>query len=130
MRVVERAKNTYTLQDLVTLKLRDYHVTQLKQFHYDNLHVDPVEIARQEQHEFEVSEILGHRGDAKAGKKLARTDLEFWVRWKGFDESYDSWEPWDCVKDNQALNMYLYNNKLKSFLTKEQKLEIAEVLRN
>ena len=63
MRVVNFNKSHYTLQDIVTEKLRNFHVTQLKAFKYDQMDIDPVEIARAEQNEFLVEKILEHRSD-------------------------------------------------------------------
>lgn len=121
MKVVKVDKSNYSLQDMVTLKIRDYHITQLKEFKYDSIDDDPIEVARNEQQEFVVATILSHRGSPRA-----RSELEFLVKWEGYDESYDSWEPWDFVKDNIHLNQYLYRNKMKRFLTKEQKLEVEQ----
>ncbi len=39
--------------------------------------------------EFFVEKILAHRGDVGRLKTLA-----FHVKWRGFDESFNSWEPW------------------------------------
>ncbi len=123
LRVVNVKKNTYTLQNLVTLKTRDVHVTQLKPFRYDATEINPVDIARKEAQEFQVESILQHRGGPRR-----TTTLEFYVKWAGYDESYDSWEPWENVKDNEVLNNYLYNNKLRTHLTKEQRTEIESKL--
>ncbi len=123
MRVVHFHKSLYTLQDLVTDKLKNFHLTQLKEFKFDQMDTDPTEIARAEQHEFLVENILEHRGDSKR-----RTQLEFLVQWSGYDESYNSWEPWELVRDNEKLLVYLYRNKLRNFLTKEQKLEVEQLL--
>jgi hypothetical protein len=121
MRVIASKKNTYTLQDLVTNKEYEYHVTQLKTFQYDRNETDPVDIARKEAQEFVVDQVLQHRGDPKK-----RSTLEFLIKWEGYDESNNSWEPWANVKDNIKLNNYLYTHKLKMLLTREQKNEIAQ----
>lgn len=123
MRVVHFNKSLYTLQDLVTDKLKNFHLTQLKEFKFDPMDTDPTEVARAEQHEFLVENILEHRGDS-----TRRTQLEFLVQWSGYDESYNSWEPWEYVRDNEKLLVYLYRNKLRNFLTKEQKLEVEQLL--
>ena len=111
MRVVAVNKNTYTLQNLVNLKTRDVHVTQLKPFHYDQTETDPEEIARKEAQEFLMDNILQHRG------VLKRSTLEY-------NDSYNSWQSWAEVRDNSKLNRYLYDNKLRTHLTKEQRREI------
>lgn len=68
-------KNTHTLQNLVTLKTHDVHVTQLKPFQYDATETDPADMARKEEQEFLVEHILQHRGGPK------RSTLEFYVKW-------------------------------------------------
>ena len=118
LRVVGVNKNTYTLQNLVNLKTRDVHVTQLKPFHYDQTETDPEDIARKEAQEFLVESILQHRGGPK------RSTLEFLVKWTGYDDTYNSWQSWADVRDNSTLNRYLYDNKLRTHLTKEQRREI------
>lgn len=125
MRVVNFKKSTYTLQNLVTNKISDYHVTQLKAFVYDEMEVDPVDIARREAQEFVIEQVLTHRGDPKR-----RTTLEFEVKWAGYDESYNSWQLWEDVRDNETIHVYLYNNRMRSLLTKEQKTEVLLHIQN
>jgi hypothetical protein len=124
MRVVNFNKSQYTLQDLVTDKLKNFHVTQLKAFVYDEMDIDPADIARAEQNEFLVESILAHRHD---GTKK-RTNYEFLVKWAGYDESSNTWEPWEFVRDNDKLIVYLYNNQLRQFLSKSQKEEALQHL--
>ncbi len=124
MRVVHFTKSQYTLQDLVTDKLKNFHVTQLKAFVYDEMDTDPANIARSEQNEFLVESILAHRHD---GSKK-RTNYEFQVKWAGYGETNNTWEPWEFVRDNQKLIEYLYNNQLRQFLTKAQKEEAQQYI--
>ena len=122
MRVVNFTKSQYTLQDLVTDKLKNFHVTQLKAFTYDEMDTDPVDIARSEQNEFLVESVLAHRHD---GSKK-RTNYEFLIKWNGYDDASNTWEPWEFVRDNEKLIVYLHNNQLRQFLTKEQKEEARQ----
>jgi hypothetical protein len=124
MRVIGFKQNTYTIQNLVNMKARDVHVTQLKAFNYDRTETDPVDIARKEAQEFLVESIKQHRGGP------LRTQMKFLVHWTGYDDSYDTWEPWNNVKRNAVLLRYLYDNKLKKFLTKEQQAEVRNMLSN
>jgi hypothetical protein len=121
MRVINYTQNVYTLQDLVTNKNVDYHVSQLKAFEYDPLEVDPTEIAMREAQEFVVESILDH-----SGTPAKRSEMKFLVHWSGFDQTHDSWEPWENVRNTRALHNYLFHNKLKSLLTAEQKAEVIE----
>ena len=124
MRVVNFNKSHYTLQDIVTDKLRNFHVTQLKAFKYDQMDTDPVDIARAEQNEFLVENILEHRSD---GSKR-RTNYEFLVKWAGYENTDNTWEPWEAVRDNKQLIKYLYTHNLRQFLTKDQKEEAIEMI--
>jgi hypothetical protein len=119
LRVISYNKNNYVLQDLVTNKESKYHLTQLKPFKYDEMETDPLDIARAEQQEFVVEAVLDHRAGAK------RADYEFRIKWLGYDNPEDiDWQPWENVKNNEVLNRYLFDNKLKAFLTPEQKEEV------
>lgn len=119
LRVVSYSKNNYVLQDMVSKKESTYNITQLKPFKYDEIETDPVEIARAEQQEFVVEAVLNHSKGSKRG------DYDFQIKWLGYDDPKDiDWQPWANVKNNEVLNRYLYDNKLKSLLTTEQKEEV------
>ena len=84
----------YSCQNLVTDEIEDYHVTRLCKFHYDERYVDPRDIALRDRDEFFVEKILAHRGDVGRLKTLA-----FHVKWRGFDESFNSREPWKNLRE-------------------------------
>jgi hypothetical protein len=128
MRVVSFNKSHYVLQDLVTSKTRTFHLTQLKEFKFDEMDVDPADVARAEQQEFLVERILAHR---KTHGSVKRTEYDFLIKWVGYDEESDNtWEPWEFVRNNDKLIVYLYENQLRQFLTKEQKLEAQAIISN
>jgi hypothetical protein len=56
--------------------------------------------------EFVVETILEMKGDPRASQKA----LKFKVRWAGYGPQDDTWEPWDFVKNNDQLQLFLYNN--------------------
>jgi hypothetical protein len=119
LRVVGFTKSKYLLQDLVTKKESYYHITQLKAFKYDVMETDPVDIARAEAQEFVVEAVLNHTRGAKRG------DYDFQIKWLGYNDPKDiTWQPWANVRDNEVVNRYLFDNKLKSLLTKAQKDEV------
>jgi len=113
-RVANSSGDTYTLQNLVSDKMEDYHVTLLRPFHFDPEHVDPKDVARRDTEEYYVERILEHRGDVKR----LRT-LEFLVKWEGYDDSWNSWEPWKNLRLTEALHRYLIDNGLRRLIPRE-----------
>ena len=112
--VVKFHENEYTLRDLVTNKERIVHITRLSPFEYDPLYTDPLQVAVKEQEEFFIEAILAHRGNTN----LLST-LEFRVRWLGFDESSDTWEPWKNVRTTKQLHSYLKAKGLSRLIPKK-----------
>jgi hypothetical protein len=94
--------DNYSCQNLVSDEIEDYHVTRLREFRYDECFVDPRDIALRDREEVFVEKILAHRGDVGRLKTLA-----FHVKWRGFDESFDSWEPWKNLRETEMLHRYL-----------------------
>jgi hypothetical protein len=66
------------------------------------LYVDPRDIALRDRDEFYVEKILAHRGDVGRLKTLVFHD-----KWRGFDESFKSWEPWKNLQKTEILHRYL-----------------------
>jgi hypothetical protein len=50
--------------------------------------------------EFYVEAVLNHRGST-------RKNMEFFIKWLNFDQTYNSWEPWNSLRDNEYVNQYL-----------------------
>jgi transposase InsO family protein len=112
MRVVNnKVPNKYTVQNLITLKMEDYHVTSLKQFIYDPLVTDPTEVANRDENVTTVERIVSHRGDIKDKSRVT-----FRVRWLGQDESEDTYESFENLKRNEHLHRYLMANGGKSII--------------
>ena len=61
--VMNRLNDIYSIQDLVSGKVIDTHVHQLRPFNYDPERTRPVDIARQTAQEFLIGDILAHHGD-------------------------------------------------------------------
>lgn len=102
LKVVSSRGEEYTLQNLVTLKNSQHHVQELAPFHWDAAIVDPSEVAWHDYDAFEIDHIVSHRGNL-----FRVSTLEFRVRWKGFNDSEDTWEPWKQLRTTQALHAYL-----------------------
>ena len=111
MRVVKGSNFGYTLLDLITGKEKDYHVSDMKLFNFDPALVDPVDIARRDRMEFFVEKILNHRGNLSR-----KTEIQFLVKWFGYDEHNDSWEPYANLRDSAQLHTYLHEKNLQRLI--------------
>ena len=116
MRVVENKGVNYTLHDLVRDININVHASRLKQFYYDDSHIDPLYVAAKDYEEDEVETIISHSGDPKR-----KASMDFLVCWKSYDESEDLWIPWHELMHNPKLHEYLIANKMKSLIPKEHK---------
>jgi len=101
----------YVLQDLLSGKNFETHISNLHPFNFDATRTDPVEVSMNDNQEFLIEDILGHRGD-----KTRRSTMEFLVQWEGFAESYNSWEPYANLRDTAKLSEYLAANRMKALL--------------
>ena len=83
-RVVNHIGSKYSLQNLVTDIISDFHVSRLHPYLYDEeLDEDPRSTANRDEQMFTVDKILEHTGTAKN-----RKELYFKVRWLGYEEKY------------------------------------------
>jgi hypothetical protein len=113
----------YSCQNLVTDEIEDYHVTRLREFRYDERYVEPRDIALRDRDEFYVKRILAHHGDVGRLKTLA-----FHVKWRGFDESFNSWKPLKNLRETEMLHRYLILHGLQKLIPakfREQYPELA-----
>ena len=111
MRVIKGLNSCYTLLDLITGEKKDYHVSDMKPSVFDSAIVDPLDIARRDQMEFFIEKISDHR------EKLGhRKSLQFFVSWMGYDQSYDSWEPYANLRDSDHLHSYLRKKNLAQLI--------------
>jgi hypothetical protein len=74
-------------------------------------------LAALDKEEYEVQTVLSHRIVATKGKARAKpTDYWFKVKWAGFSEEENSWEPYSALKNLDPLNEYLaLHPELKEF---------------
>lgn len=114
--VINKIGDIYTIENLVTGKPFDCHITSLRPFIFDPLRVNPKEVAVQNNQEFYIEKILAHRGNPKK-----RTTMEFQVRWLGYSSDHDSWEPYSNLRDTDQLIDYLKTHRLKSLIQHKHK---------
>jgi hypothetical protein len=114
MRIVNKMGSKYTLQNLVTSECSDYHVTKLKEFRYDPEITDPSLVANRDVQAWEIDKVITHNGDIHGSRK----DLDFLVKWKGYDDIYNRWLPWEEVRQTQQLRNYLRENNFRHLLSR------------
>jgi hypothetical protein len=112
--IVRNEGDSYFVRNLITSRIAKVHITRLKEFRYNPDHTSPLDIARRDNEEFFVEEILEHRGDFKQ-----KRNLTFKVRWLGYGPEADTWEPWSGLRDVLALHRYLHRIKMDKFIPKE-----------
>ena len=61
-----------------------------------------------------MEKVLEIKGD----KKRVST-LSFLVKWLGYDETYNSWEPWKDVRETDKVHDYLRANNMANFIPKK-----------
>ena len=114
-KVVNLYGTRYTLQNLINGETRDVHVSRIRP--YLNTSDTSLEnmrsIAVRDHHEFVVESILDHSGDPKK-----KSELSFKVRWKGYTEEHDSWEPWKNLRLVEQLHDYLRSHNMAKLIPK------------
>ena len=101
----------YTLSNMITGKNFDLHVSNIHPFDYDPEHTNPREVLNHDQQEFIVEKILKHRGDTDQ-----TASMEFFIRWAGYTEKDDSWEPISSLRDNTIFHQYCIDNKMRKLI--------------
>lgn len=120
MRVVNITNNgnTYSLQDLVTNRCKDYMVKNLRPFVMTaQLTARPIDIAVKDREDiFVVRDIIDISGNPSNKKNLL-----FKVLWEGYSDDEFTWEPWANVRSNVYLIKFLRNHPNKKVQALEPK---------
>jgi hypothetical protein len=109
--VVNYTGSIYTVRNLVTNKLEDFHITKLQSFEYDPLLVDPRKVATVDQEMVDIESILQHQGQPKR-----KGNMKFLVKWSDGDET---WEYWSTVRRTEACHKYLEEHGMRSIIPRE-----------
>ena len=107
-KVLEGRDSRYKLLDLITLKEKEFHVSDIKPFVVDATLTAPLDVARRESTEYFIDKILRHRGNLKK-----KTEIEFLVSWLGYAQEHNSWEPHKALRNSEQLHAYLTEHKLR-----------------
>ncbi len=97
--VVGAVGDKYSIQNLLTHKAVDTHVSNLVAFRYDpNEATTPLQVAARNAGEFFVDKSSNHKGSTSR-----KTEMEFLVSWKGYSSEADTWEPFKGVCKHKLL---------------------------
>jgi len=105
-RVIRQVRNTVTLSNLINREEVDYDISRLKIFDNSrNLSEQQlIDLAVRDQNQWVVESIVGHR---RIRGKTGKSAFTFRVRWLGFDDMEDTWEPYLNIRYNDAFLKYL-----------------------
>ena len=106
----------YTIEDLVSGKRITTHIHNLRPFNYDPDRTSPLTVTQHNEQEFVVESIISHRGN-----RNKRSAMEFKVRWAGFGESCDTWEPYKALLHVDKLHDYLRTHAMKTLIPRDHK---------
>ena len=112
-RVISNLGSRYTLQNLVNMKEEVYLATNLQPFLFDPNVVDPRTVARNSVDEFDIHSIIDIKGTRQHRGRWLKSDVQFLVHWDGYDETYDTWEPYANLRDTEQLHAYLNAHQLQ-----------------
>ena len=122
LKVINHLGSTYILENLVTGKLENCHVTQLKNFNFDPSQFDPTDAANKDYFATVVDKILEHYPIKQTYKQQKVSEMQFKVRWKNLTSEFDRIIPWKELQNNPELHKYLFTNKeLKHLIPREHR---------
>ena len=87
------------LQNLVTGNTDEYHISRLRPFYCENEYT-PKQTANRDNQEWDVDFIVDHAGD-----KSSRKTLQLSVRWVGYGETDDTWQPYADLRHRKILDI-------------------------
>jgi hypothetical protein len=121
LKVVSYKGNQYNLKNLVTSKIETVHLSRLHPFIFDEINVNPIDVANRDQFSTPVERVIAHHPLKVDLKSVKRSELSFTVRWLNLPEEFDRILPWKELRNNPALHQYLNENNMRSIIPTEFK---------
>jgi hypothetical protein len=111
-RVHSSEGDRYRLTSLIDGKEEDVHLKRLHPYHFSPLHTTPRDAAMRDVLTlFEVEAVIDHSGDVKL-----RSQMDFLVKFQGYDEEHNLWLPYHELRDNRHLHTYLIQKRMRSLI--------------
>jgi hypothetical protein len=111
-RVQSRQGDRYRLTSLIDGRDEDVHLARLHPYHFNPHHTTPRDAAMRDVLTlFEVEAVLDHSGDGRL-----RSQMDFLVKFTGYDEEYNLWLPYHELRDNRHLHAYLIQKRMRSLI--------------
>ena len=120
--VVQKCKDHYTIRNLLNGVLEDVHSTSLHPYNRNAHFLSPQEVLLRDNEMFQIETILNHRGN-----KETLSSLQFQVKWLGYDNTHNTWEPWKNLRGTKQLHDYLIKNRLHVLIPKEFRHSYPEI---
>lgn len=114
LRVVSFDKSIYVLQDLVTNRLQNIHISNLRPFLFDQTVTDPRLVANADKQMFDVERIVSHTGHPRK-----KSTMTFTVEWVGYGPDETTVQPWADLRDNVKLHEYLIAHGFGKYISKK-----------
>jgi hypothetical protein len=106
LEVIRSEGNKIYLRDLITQKIKPYHIKRLIKFNFDPTKWNPLHIALRDTGDlFHVEKITDMKGSPSGPK----SQLFFKVHWVGYEDP--TYEPWANLRNNLALHTFLRSHK-------------------
>ena len=112
----------YTIRNSASNKTTSVHISRLEQFMHDPGHTDPMAVAAKDMREFIVEAILDH--EPKSSPAKHKKTLQFLVKWKGYDESENSWVSWHKNLSNNSICLaHCMRNGMRTMVDKKYRAD-------
>jgi hypothetical protein len=114
-RVIGGQNPVFNLLNLITNQSKEYQVSDMKPFLFDPLHTSPIDVVRKDYLEFFVEAILKHSGNRHSKK----TNLRFYIKWLGYEDDRNTWEPYSNIRDMTVCHEYLRAHGMANLIPKK-----------
>ena len=114
-RVINRIGTIYTLENLATNKLVDFHVKLLSPYNHDSDNSDITKVAKIDEELADIVKVINHRFK---GQKKNLSNLELLLVWE--DNPNPDWFPWNSTyRSNELIHKYFNENQMRKFIPSE-----------